>query len=104
VFAVRVQDDKGGVSERKYKLNTPIVRRVLAPGDNRCDGCAESGERKTRSGDGRKNLEPQTLGAEKKQVLRFAQDDKLFGSRVELGDALDHQQIWLGQLREHRQG
>ena len=33
VFAVRVQDDKGGVSERKYKLNTPIVRRVLAPGE-----------------------------------------------------------------------
>jgi hypothetical protein len=33
VFAVRVQDDKGSVSERKYKLNTPIVRRVLAPGE-----------------------------------------------------------------------
>jgi SH3-like domain-containing protein len=33
VFVIRVQDDNGKVSERKYKLNTPIVRRVLAPGE-----------------------------------------------------------------------
>jgi hypothetical protein len=33
VFVLRVQDDKGNISERKYKLNTPIVRRVLAPGE-----------------------------------------------------------------------
>ena len=33
VFIVRVQDDNGNVTERKYKLNTPIVRRVLAPGE-----------------------------------------------------------------------
>jgi SH3-like domain-containing protein len=33
VFVVRVKDDAGSVSERKYKLNTPIVRRVLAPGE-----------------------------------------------------------------------
>jgi hypothetical protein len=33
VFTIRVQDDKGKISERKYKLNTPIVRRVLAPGE-----------------------------------------------------------------------
>jgi len=33
VFIVRVQDDKGAITERKYKLNTPIVRRVLAPGE-----------------------------------------------------------------------
>jgi hypothetical protein len=33
VFVIRVQDDKGNVSQRKYKLNTPIVRRVLAPGE-----------------------------------------------------------------------
>jgi uncharacterized protein YgiM (DUF1202 family) len=32
-FTVRVQDEQGNVSERKYKLNTPIVRRVLAPGE-----------------------------------------------------------------------
>jgi SH3-like domain-containing protein len=33
VFTIRVQDDAGKISERKYKLNTPIVRRVLAPGE-----------------------------------------------------------------------
>jgi len=33
VFSIRVQDDKGNVTERKYKLNTPIVRRVYAPGE-----------------------------------------------------------------------
>lgn len=33
VFTVRVQGDDGKISERKYKLNTPIVRRVLAPGE-----------------------------------------------------------------------
>jgi SH3-like domain-containing protein len=35
VFIVRVKDDAGNVSERKYKLNTPIVRRVLAPGEQK---------------------------------------------------------------------
>lgn len=33
VFVIRVQDDSGKVTQRKYKLNTPIVRRVLAPGE-----------------------------------------------------------------------
>ena len=33
VFILRVKDDAGVVTERKYKLNTPIVRRVLAPGE-----------------------------------------------------------------------
>ncbi len=33
VFVLHVQDDTGNVAERKYKLNTPIVRRVLAPGE-----------------------------------------------------------------------
>lgn len=33
VFILRVKDEGGGVRERKYKLNTPIVRRVLAPGE-----------------------------------------------------------------------
>jgi SH3-like domain-containing protein len=32
-FSIRVQDDNGNVTERKYKLNTPIVRRVYAPGE-----------------------------------------------------------------------
>jgi hypothetical protein len=33
VFILRVRDEDGNVTERKYKLNTPIVRRVLAPGE-----------------------------------------------------------------------
>jgi len=33
VFVLRVKDDSGNIAERKYKLNTPIVRRVLAPGE-----------------------------------------------------------------------
>ena len=35
VFVVRVKDETGNVIERKYKLNTPIVRRVLAPGEQK---------------------------------------------------------------------
>lgn len=35
VFILRVKDDAGNVSERKYKLNTPMVRRVLAPGEQK---------------------------------------------------------------------
>jgi SH3-like domain-containing protein len=33
VFVLRVKDEKGNISERKYKLNTPIVRRVLTRGE-----------------------------------------------------------------------
>src|SRR6202045_3017116 len=33
VFILRVKDDAGNLLERKYKLNTPIVRRVLSPGE-----------------------------------------------------------------------
>jgi len=33
VFVVRVLGDEGKITERKYKLNTPIVRRVYAPGE-----------------------------------------------------------------------
>jgi SH3-like domain-containing protein len=35
VFILRVKDDNGNVSERKYKLDTPIVRRVLAAGEQK---------------------------------------------------------------------
>lgn len=35
VFILHVKDDSGNMSERKYKLNTPIVRRVLAPGEQK---------------------------------------------------------------------
>ena len=33
VFVIRVKDDDGNVAERKYKLATPLVKRVLAPGE-----------------------------------------------------------------------
>ena len=33
VFVLRVRDDVGNVSERKYKLNTPIVKRVAGAGE-----------------------------------------------------------------------
>jgi SH3-like domain-containing protein len=33
VFTLRVQDENGNVSARKYKLKTPMVRRVYAPGE-----------------------------------------------------------------------
>ncbi|MBA3913136.1 MAG: SH3 domain-containing protein [Acidobacteriales bacterium] len=33
VFTLRVRDDQGQITEKKYKLNTPIVRRVYAPGE-----------------------------------------------------------------------
>ena len=33
VFILHVKDDNGNLSDRKYKMNTPIVRRVLAPGE-----------------------------------------------------------------------
>ncbi len=33
VFVLQVKDDGGSLVQRKYKLNTPIVRRVLAPGE-----------------------------------------------------------------------
>jgi hypothetical protein len=33
VFLLRVNDSNGNLVERKYKLNTPIVHRVLAPGE-----------------------------------------------------------------------
>jgi uncharacterized protein YgiM (DUF1202 family) len=32
-FNLRVRDDAGNITERKYKMNTPIVRRVLASGE-----------------------------------------------------------------------
>jgi SH3-like domain-containing protein len=33
IFVLRVRDDAGNVTERKYKLDTPMVHRVLAPGE-----------------------------------------------------------------------
>jgi hypothetical protein len=45
VFVVRVKDDAGNVIERKYKLNTPIVRRVLAPGEQKEAATSVAGHR-----------------------------------------------------------
>ncbi|PWT88498.1 MAG: hypothetical protein C5B55_12990, partial [Blastocatellia bacterium] len=33
VFVLKVRDTSGNLVDRKYKMNTPIVRRVLAPGE-----------------------------------------------------------------------
>ena len=46
VFVLRVKDDAGNVSERKYKLNTPIVRRVMAPGEQKAAPKAASKHRR----------------------------------------------------------
>ena len=40
VFILRVKDDNGNISERKYKMNSPIVRRVLAPGEAKATSAA----------------------------------------------------------------
>ncbi len=48
VIRVRDGDDAGKVSERKYKLNTPIVRRVLAPGEQPVRAVSRKGKRKRR--------------------------------------------------------
>ena len=45
VFVLHVKDDNGTTLERKYKLNTPIVRRVLAPGEQ-----ASSPNRRSKKG------------------------------------------------------
>jgi SH3-like domain-containing protein len=33
VFVLQVKEDSGNLTQRKYKMNTPMVRRVLAPGE-----------------------------------------------------------------------
>jgi SH3-like domain-containing protein len=33
IFVLQVKDDNSKISARKYKMNSPIVRRVLAPGE-----------------------------------------------------------------------
>jgi hypothetical protein len=48
VFILHVKDDRGSVIERRYKLNTPIVRRVLAPGETKETPKAVSKNRKRR--------------------------------------------------------
>jgi hypothetical protein len=48
VFILRVKSDDGQVVERKYKLNTPMVRRVLAPGETPAPKTAPAGRKKRR--------------------------------------------------------
>jgi SH3-like domain-containing protein len=48
VFVLRVPDDSGKIIERKYKLNTPIVRRVLAPGEEPVKTSQKRASRKKR--------------------------------------------------------
>jgi SH3-like domain-containing protein len=45
-FALRVHDDAGQVSERKYKMNGVMVRRVLAPGEQPKPRPAPAGRRR----------------------------------------------------------
>ena len=35
IFVLRVKGENGDIVERKYKMNTPMVRRVLAPGEEK---------------------------------------------------------------------
>jgi SH3-like domain-containing protein len=48
VFILRMKDDSGNVAERKYKLNTPIVRRVLAPGETPAKPAVSAKKKKRR--------------------------------------------------------
>ena len=36
-FTLRVKDDQGNITERQYKLNQPIVRRVLSPEEQQAE-------------------------------------------------------------------
>jgi uncharacterized protein YgiM (DUF1202 family) len=47
-FTLRVRDDSGNITERKYKLNTPMVRRVLAPGEEPPHAAARQATRKSK--------------------------------------------------------
>jgi SH3-like domain-containing protein len=40
-FTLQIPDEAGNVTERKYKLNNPIVRRVLAPGEPQTKSAAK---------------------------------------------------------------
>ncbi len=41
VFTIQAEDAQGNVTARKYKLNTPIVRRVYAPGEEPARGATK---------------------------------------------------------------
>jgi SH3-like domain-containing protein len=48
VFTIRVKDDVGNVIERKYKLNTPMVRRVIGPGEQAVQTVTRKAKRRRR--------------------------------------------------------
>jgi 4-amino-4-deoxy-L-arabinose transferase-like glycosyltransferase len=48
VFVLRVKDEQGNIVERKYKLNGPMVRRVLAPGEEKGKAARSVSRRKRR--------------------------------------------------------
>jgi len=48
IFVLRVKDDAGNVDERTYKLNGPIVRRVLPPGQEKPAAPAQTHARRRR--------------------------------------------------------
>jgi hypothetical protein len=48
VFTIRVKDDAGNVIERKYKLNTPMVRRVIRPGEQAVQTVTRKAKRRRR--------------------------------------------------------
>jgi hypothetical protein len=48
VFTIRVKDDAGNVIERKYKLNTPMVRRVIGPGEQAVQTVSRKAKRRRR--------------------------------------------------------
>jgi hypothetical protein len=48
VFVLHVRDSRGNILERKYKLNTPMVRRVLAAGEQPIKASAPKTHRRRR--------------------------------------------------------
>ncbi len=54
-FTLRLQTDTGQIVDRKYKLNTPIVRRVIQPGDESVKLASSKKESGSREGKQRKS-------------------------------------------------
>jgi len=48
VFVLRVKDESGNTLKRKYKLDTPLVKRVYAPGEQPSAARRQSSARRTR--------------------------------------------------------
>ena len=102
VFIIRVQDDNGNVTERKYKLNTPIVRRVYAPGEEPVRAVSRKTVSKkavSRKLSASGNQEPFNRRGRRARrgFLEFLSSAisaySAVKSAVELGNALDHHPI-----------